>query len=357
MGPVDHAARRLPHQGLEDTAGRLAQVLQAPRDRPLLQAVLSSRRCAATTPGWGWDYTDEEKAALTHAFTKKYRKYAGVTSLITPIGGIALITGLMLCWTGQTVAQWLMVPNGPAVPGALPLPAVTAFLGGLMWVLNDHATRWPSWDFGKAEITFSFLRLLMSVPLGYSLAAFGTKDLMPAVAFLIGTFPTATLVSFGRRLVSKQLSLDPEAEGKITALQALPAIDSRKAEIFFQARISNLFELAYADPLLVTVQTNLPFIYVTECVAQALLGRYLGGEGLEKVRVYGLCGSEEALGLWKRLTAADTAIQQQADQQLSGIARALGQGDTAGVRAVLYGVAGDPHALFLSELWRLAAGL
>src|SRR5437867_2983883 len=102
-------------------------------------------------PDGAGDYTDEEKAALTHAFTKKYRKYAGVTSLITPIGGIALITGLMLCWTGQTVAQWLMVPNGPAVPGALPLPAVTAFLGGLMWVLNDHATRWPSWDFGKAE--------------------------------------------------------------------------------------------------------------------------------------------------------------------------------------------------------------
>jgi len=297
-------------------------------------------------------YSEDDEKKLKGALEKQYREYSGIKSLVMIVLGLAFLAGLMLCWTALTVEQWIGVDNKRS--GLLPPVAIAAFFGGFMWVFNDHVARWPSWSFSKNQLLFCCLRLGISVPLGYSIGTFGNEHVMPAVAFLLGAFPTETLLGFGRRLVSKQFNFDTETQGQLTSLQSLPAVDSRAAEIFSQDQVSNVFDLAYADPILLSVQTNLRFIYVTECITQALLARYLGN-GIEKVRNYGLCGSQEARNLWNSLKSTETAERQLAEARVAELGQVLNIG-TAGLQGVLDEVACDPYTVFYAELWGMEHG-
>jgi len=52
-------------------------------------------------------------------------------------------------------------------------------------------------------------------------------------------------------------------------------------------------QLAYYDPVKLTMQTNIDYDYIVDCVSQALLFVYVGKDSLEKLTRQGIRGAYE----------------------------------------------------------------
>jgi hypothetical protein len=78
--------------------------------------------------------------------------------------------------------------------------------GAYMYSFADQLSHWSAWDLSPTNIYRVTFRLAIAVPLGYALSYFGT-GIAVFVVFLIGAFPTNTLMKIIRRLAAKRLDI------------------------------------------------------------------------------------------------------------------------------------------------------
>lgn len=292
--------------------------------------------------------TGKEDATLAD-FRTLFREMYGWSEYVFPLVLLGLISALGLWATGASVRAWLAQP---AAAAPYPAIAVSAFLGAYAWVLFDQIARFRSEDFTAGDVRHAAIRMMVSVPLGMSLAAFANEESGLAIAFLLTAFPTQTLLKMARRLVSKNLDTgDNEADGKIE-LEQLQGLGRVTAERFQDEGFTTIAALAWADPVKLAIESNRDFRYVTDTISQALL--WLRFEAnVRKLYSLSLRGAQEVCALLAKPGAQDTPDQSAASMTVDAAAKALDM-DRKVFLSTLRELKEDPHAKFLYSIWRPA---
>lgn len=291
---------------------------------------------------------NERRESVRSRFKKDFYRLYGRRHYLIPLIFLATVSGLGMWGTEETVRFWLTGTSSFKLPAI----AISAFLGSYAWVLSDQFGRYESRNFTKHDIYRGVYRFLITVPIGFSLAAFVKDDFGVPVAFLIGTFPTQTLLKFGRRLVVDQIGLGgqtQDAEDGPNELILLQGIDRENAERFQSVGLTTIVSLAWFDPIELTIRTNLEFNYVIDCISQALVWVYFGKD-TPKLYNVSLRGAQEARYLWVTLGSDKPLEREAATQTLKKAAEILNTNETS-LRHTLDVIADDPYSEFLAGIW------
>lgn len=278
-------------------------------------------------------------------FGRYYSSQFGRRRFVLPLILLACIGGLLLCWSARSIPG--LLENGKVGPGSLPTLAILAVMGAYMWVAFDEITRWYSSDLSPNDIYWWCFRFAIAVPMGYAVADVFTPTVAGAIAFLVGAFPTAQLMALARRIATRKLGFADADNREVSELQSLQGIDLRKAERFAAEGITTILQLAYSDPIRLTIRTGLSYSYITDCTCQALLWVYVD-KNISLLAKSGLRSAYEVLDLW--LDLEDPQEKDRAGKVLHEAATAVGCPDES-LWNLLRQVALDPYTQFLYLSW------
>lgn len=263
-----------------------------------------------------------------------------------------------------TSAETYLVSQGAlAAMGVIAKPAATlstiavsAIAGAYMWVVSDFISRSRRLDFSPSDVHWSTLRLSIAVALGYSFASLVKDDVGPFIAFALGAFPLDALTTALRRLANKKLDLDLGPSRGLDQLNKLQGIDAIIVDRLAQQDLTTIPQLAYCDPIQVTMRSNLSFNFVIDIVSQSLAWIYLDGDQLDKLRSHGLRGAYEIRDLVLALSHAPDGPPEgdrtagDAAGALAAAAAALGLGPDV-LKYTFEQIAYDPYTQFLHKVW------
>lgn len=295
------------------------------------------------------DISRDSDEQLRVRFAKHYGKRYGRRTFMVPLFILAAVAAIGASGIAHSLLVWMGLSTGKAIPAV----AASAILGGFMWVVSDQLDRVASRDFRSAHVSNCIFRLLISVPFGYSLQTFAVPAFGIPLAFLIGAFPTTTLFTIARRLAGQKLNLGEEAAGGKLQLESLQDITRTNAERFLDEGVSTIAELAWVDPIDLTIRANRDLNYVVDCMSQALIWIYFEDQ-MPKLYRFSLRGAQEAEALVDALVppSQDPRRLAAAQQALNGAAAALNIAPDALLHTLLQ-VKDDPYTQFLSRIWGL----
>jgi hypothetical protein len=291
------------------------------------------------------------------SFENLYYKWYGRRYFIGP--------GILLGLTSFTATAAVVVTVlGKGLLASNPLFNIgviaSAALGGAyLWVVNDHIGRARRLDFSPADVMWSVLRIVIAVPMGYAFSTFFKDDLAPFIAFSFGAFPLPGLISLIRRFSEKKLGEKSELEEHSDDLIQLQGVNKTILERLSMEDVSTITQIAYCDPVRLTMRSNLSFNFVIDCMGQALAWMYLT-KMLDTLRPFGLRGACEIKYFMDDLTRdgkpEDKAGREAAQLLLVKIAAAV-QIPQELLQFAFNQIALDPFTVFLSEIWAIPDGL
>lgn len=279
-------------------------------------------------------------------FRRDFGKTYGRRKYVFPLLILAFLSGWGLWGAAGTIRVWVKVAS-PDATYAIDEIAVGALLGGLTWVISDNLGRFRSRDFTSHDVYNGVFRLLIAVPLGYSLGSFLDAKFKVAVAFLLGVFPTTTLFTIARRLASKQLGLASDAidGGGGAELEKLQSVAKVTAERFRDEGVSSIVALAWTDPIDLTIRTNFEFSFVVDCISQALFWIYVRDD-IQQLYVLSLRGAQEVSTFMDNVKSGDAG----AKKTLGEAAGRLKVSEEA-LLQTLAQVCEDPSTRFIVNIW------
>jgi hypothetical protein len=286
------------------------------------------------------------------AFEAYYSSQYGRSRFIIPLFLFAGISGLLLCWSAPSLVS--MLDAGAVGKGQLPALAIFSIMGAFMWILSDEIARSYSVIMSPADIYWWSFRIVIAVPMGYAVSAAVKEPIAPPIAFLLGAFPIAQLMSIARRIAAQKLGLSDSAENEISELQSLQGVDIRHAERFASEGISTILQLAYCDPIKLAIRTGFSYSFVTDCICQALLWIYVEKDKAT-LRRCGLRSAYEVRCVWHDLASGDAVVKANADKVVQEAAAAINCPE-ASFRNALEQVAEDPYTEFLYLSWSGVVG-
>ena len=284
------------------------------------------------------------RSTVEKQFREDFNRLYGRRHYVLPIVLLIILTVSVSYAGARTLQVWQNVAPGKF---ALPWVVASALAGGYAWVIFDLIGRQRRNDFSVGDVYGWVFRILIAAPFGWVFAQLVKPDVGVPLAFLLGAFPTGTLFTFARRLAAERLKVSDDPSSGALELEKLQSITKTNAERFSREGITSVVQLAYADPVDLTIRTNFDFNYVVDCTSQALLWIYFE----DKTRLlaeYSLRGAQEVSCfvdlLEKRISSP------QATKTLSAVAAAL-KVDPDALRSTLQQVAGDPYSKFLCSIW------
>jgi hypothetical protein len=286
--------------------------------------------------------------ARVKTFRKDFGRWFGRRWYVIPLLLLGILFGFGAWGVDGTLRVWVGAADA-AHTLAISEVAVSAFLGGFAWVVKDQLDRFRSRDFTSHDVYNCVFRLLLAVPLGYSIGAFCVEGLRVPVAFFLGAFPTSTLFTIARRLGAQKLGLGDAGDVGTSELEKLQDVGKTNAERFADEGISTIAELAWANPIDLTIRTNRPFNYIVDCISQALLWIYLQDD-VQKLYVLSLRGAQEVDFFMRQLESSDSDLQIAAKKTLATAASRLGVGE-AELQLTFRQVTEDPYTRFLISIW------
>ena len=234
-----------------------------------------------------------------------YGEQYGWKHFLTPLAIAIAISGWLLTWVALTVSSWLAAGHPENFsPWQLPTLAVIAIGGAYMYCLTDQITHWSSWDLSPSDLYWLSFRMVVAVPLAYALFSAVKNEVAAPLAFLIGVFPTNTLLTMLRRLATDKFGLADVPKSGATELQKLNGIDLRISEILAEEGLSTIAQLAYADPVKLAIRTSLQYSVLVDYISQAILYLYVG-DNISKLIAVGLRGAYEVRDLYLDLDRTD----------------------------------------------------
>ena len=293
------------------------------------------------------DISGDSNQQVCMRFARHYGKRYGRRTFVIPLILLAAVPAIGAVGTAQTIQVWQGLSTGKAFPAMV----LSALLGGFMWVLSDQLGRFASRDFTSSHVSNGVFRLLIAVPFGYSIHTFANPDFGIALAFLIGAFPTNSLFTIARRLGGQKLGLGEEAADGKLQLESLQDITRTNAERFLDEGVSTIAELAWIDPIDLSIRTNRDFNYVVDCMSLALVWIYFDDK-MPALSRFSLRGAQEVDAFVDVLTgpAPDPVRLAAAQECLKGAADVLGMTPNALLHTLLQ-VKADPYTKFLCSIW------
>jgi hypothetical protein len=273
-----------------------------------------------------------------------------------------IIPGVLLLLVGLTAtASVVFTVLGQGIFPAnllfnLPQTAIAALAGAYLWVVNDHINRARRLDFSPADVMWAVLRLTIAVPMGYALSGFFSREAGPFIAFAFGAFPLSELIAMLRNLTEKQLNAPATADETSDDLIKLQGINKAILERLANEDVTTISQIAYCDPVRLTMRSNLSFNFILDCINQALAWMYLESR-LDTIRPFGLRGAVEIKWLMRDLKgegdgAEDDGARQKAAVLVQQIAAAINLSSQT-LEFAFEQIADDPYTIFQDEIWQL----
>lgn len=222
------------------------------------------------------------------AFRKLYIDRYGLKHFILPLLLLLVIAGFSDFFLAQSLQE--SVKPG-ATPSKFP-PAAAAIAGAFTFICWDFFARMQRLTLSRADILRAALRLLIAMPVGFAFATLLKEDIAPFVAFAMGAFPVQLIGVLLQRLMKTRLNLELAAQGARDQVFLLSGIDTPIAERIEDADITTITQLAWEDPVQLTMRTNLQFAFIIDIIGQALAWVYLEDK-LKSLGVIGLHGAVE----------------------------------------------------------------
>jgi hypothetical protein len=281
-------------------------------------------------------------------FEHYYDSRFGRRRYLLPSAFLVAVAGTGAVWTVASVLAWTHVTED--VPGLLEATSVAALAGAFVWVVADLLTRWGFRDLSPSNLWWSSWRLVMAVPMALAVVKLFAADLAVPIAFLLGSFPTRSISTVARRFARRTMNLGADEQNAESELQKLQGVDTRIAERFADEGITTILQLAYADPVELTMRcASFSFSFVVDVISQALAWIYLGDD-LAKLRPSSLRGAQEIASLITELDGDDANEQRLARATLNAAAAIVGV-PAENFETTLREIADDPYTQFLREIW------
>jgi hypothetical protein len=278
-------------------------------------------------------------------FNEEYDSRFGVRTFLLPTS-----TYLLALFTLVFVIAFAIARGSPKWAGAtLEVRGLYALAGAYLWVILDLVSHYRQRDLAPSALYGYTFRFLISLPLAYAISALLTDAAAPPVAFALGAFPTDTLTLILRRQAAQRLGLGEDTGTQKLELEALQGVNKTLAEKFGEIGIMTTLQLAYEDPIQLTMRTNLSFNYITDLVSQALAIIY--GLDLTITRPYSVRGAFEASEVFEDYgQSADPEAKARADAVITQLAIKLERPERI-IQKILHDIHGDPYTQFLRAIW------
>jgi hypothetical protein len=232
-----------------------------------------------------------------------------------------------------------------------PWTAVLANAGAYMWVLNDMISRGRRNDIVASDVNRATLRLMIGAPIAYAFASILQPPFGQALAMFLGAFPTETVFKLIRRQAAERLNMGDDLAGRSAGqLELLQGVNTSISERFSDEGVSTILQLAYCDPIYLTMRSGMTFSFVTDCVSQALAWVYLLDERTPVARRHGFRGAQEISDLLEDLEDEDPKVTAGAVKALDNFSQEI-ELDPDEVRGMFRQIAEDPHSEFLVRVW------
>jgi hypothetical protein len=258
----------------------------------------------------------------------------------------ALLTAIL--WIGASASK-----AGPLLEKIIvPAPDVAwALAGAYFWIVQDLLSRFMRRDLAPSVLYAYSFRFIICVPIAFALVFILKLDsgsaVSAALAFILGIFPTNTLILVLRRQVLQRFGLGDESAAIRYELEDLQGVTTSIAERFSDLGVATNVQLAYEDPIQLTMRMNLPFRFIIDVMSQALLAIYC--KNLDLLRKYGIRSSMDAATLYEELGDKDESVRARARAVVEVLAAELGTLPAA-LEKVFGDIKGDPANVFLTDL-------
>jgi hypothetical protein len=285
-------------------------------------------------------------SAATVEFYRAYYRRFGRRYFIVPV----LILAALVVIASSLSIESILQPTKPTWSAKLELnaAALAALAGAYMWVVSDFIWRGRRMDFAPGDILWGSLRIFIAAPMGLAFGGIIEPKVLAFVAFGLGAFPLETIQSFLRQLSAKTMNVQIGAS-QTSELLNLNGVDQNLSERLEQEDIRSIVQLAYCDPIQLTMRSNLSFNSVVDLVSQALAWVYIEHK-LPIVRTYGLRGAYEFRELCEHLDGTDAGKKTIAQNLLPLIAQALDVSEQQ-MWFVINEIANDPYTEFIYKTW------
>jgi hypothetical protein len=279
-------------------------------------------------------------------FKKIYHRRFGRRFFIVPIFLLFILAVLVasICVESITGAYlWAKALE-------LNLTGLSAVAGAYMWVVSDSIWRAYRLDLAPANVLWGVLRLFIAAPLGIAVSSILNNQVFAFVAFGLGAFPLETILMYLRQLSAKQLQVDPGAVER-SQLSNLEGVEQRLVDRLEYQDITSVVQLAYCNPIQLTMRSNLSFNKVVDLVSQSLSWIYIGDK-LASIRPLGFRGAYDIRQLCEDLAPekADSHEQRNANQIAPVLAQQLGMTQDT-MWYVINMIAYDPYTDFIYKAW------
>lgn len=287
-------------------------------------------------------------AAAKLEFDRIYDRWYGRRFFLVP--GMVYFLTMAVSVVATVLA---LSPAGGAF--VVPNATIAAMAGAFMWCVNDQISRSRRLDFSPSDLLWASLRMVIAVPLGYAFATVVPEAVAAFVAFALGAFPLTTLQVMLRRIAANKLGTEDTAEQAADKIICLQGIDTDIVERLRNEDVTTITQLAYCDPVRLTMRSNLTFTFVIDAMSQALAWLYFADK-LDALRPIGLRGAIEFRHFIAALDSTDQDAAQATAEALAAFptvlkALSLDPTDAAALRLTMREIAGDPYTVFLSEVW------
>ena len=267
---------------------------------------------------WG---RDVPLADVQAEFAALYARWYGRRRYWAPLALVFIITVLENYYLSHELIR-LVTENVKLTDKVTLTTSAAAISGAYTFVAWDFFGRVQRRSLSATDILRGALRLAMAIPIGFVFASLLSEGLGPFLAFGVGVFPLETIATILRRLVNDKLKLELGANTAPDQIGTLAGIDRSIADRIEDTDITTIPQLAWCDPIQLTMRSSLAFDYVVDIVSQALAWVYLG-EKLTILRTYGLRGAYEIRVLINDLSSLDPSKKAKAEAVLPVAAAAV----------------------------------
>jgi hypothetical protein len=262
----------------------------------------AAEKAARLESAWGDpDRYGAEQAAVKADFKAHFDRRYGRSHYLIPIALLVLVSATLAMLSARFLLQHRPA-DATMKEYAADFTVIVCLAGAYCWVLYDFFFRERSLDFSTTHVYWASFRLVISVPLAYAIPSLWGTEARVAVAFLLGVFPTGSLMNLLRRRatqspIGQNLGTAESADDRLSKLETLPSVERTTADRFREEGVTSITQLGNADPVALTIRSGFPLTFVFDCISEAIAWYYLQKEGLEVAQSCSIPGALEVCGL------------------------------------------------------------
>lgn len=244
----------------------------------------------------------------------------------------------------------LQPPPPFSIVDNLPYVVLVGFFGAYIFSHYDMIRRISSMDLTPTLMYKLWLKLLVGAILGYLVTSIITPhELKLITAFGLGIIPFDELSALIGRVASKSLNLSVENvvadQPNLHKLQGLTVdvIDRLQEE-----GIVTTQHLAFANPILLLLKTNIEWTAILDMINQAVLYIFIGDK-IEQLRTIGIRSATDIIKITRLKINEEGNKPKNGEKLIELISTKLGQ-DTIGAYNLIGNVANNPQVNLICDL-------